>query len=90
MASPTRDESAEEGVEFVHEYDGSITAIDLETGIARGGETKAQALRMLADVLALHTGDGEPIEDPDEFVRDVLGLERTGRDTFETLPGFLR
>ena len=90
MASPTRDESAEEGVEFVREYDGSITAVDMETGIARGGETKAQALRMLADVLALHAGEGEPIEDPDGFACDVLGLDRDERDTYETLPGFLR
>lgn len=90
MARTTRDEPAEEGVEFVHEYDGSITAIDLETGIARGGETKAQALRMLSDVLALHAGGGVPVEDPDEFMRDVLGLERDELDKYEMLPGFLR
>lgn len=90
MASPARDGPSEEGVEFVREYDGSITATDLETGIARGGETKAQALRMLADVLALHAGDGTPVEDPDGFVRDVLELERDERDEYEMLPGFLR
>lgn len=90
MASATRDGSAEEGVEFVHEYDGSITAVDRETGIARGGETRAQALRMLSDVLALHAGDGRPVEDHDEFVCDVLGLEGDERDAYETLPGFLR
>jgi len=53
MPGTTRDGPSEEGVEFVTEYDGSITAVDGETGIARGGETRAQALRMLADVLAL-------------------------------------
>lgn len=90
MASTTRDGSTGEGVEFVREYDGSVTAVDLETGIARGGETRAQALRMLADVLALHAGDGDPVGNPDEFARDVLGLERDRSDAFETLPGFLR
>jgi hypothetical protein len=34
MATQARDESDEAGVEFVHEEDGSITARDLETGVA--------------------------------------------------------
>jgi hypothetical protein len=89
MAKPTRDESAE-GVEFVTEYDGSTTAIDRETGIKRGGETRAQALRMLSEALALHAGDGTPVEDPDAFLHDVLDLEPDEREAYETLPGFLR
>lgn len=59
-----------EGVEFVHEDDGSITARDLETGLARGGETRAEALAQLAEVLRLAEAEGEPIDDPDAFLRD--------------------
>jgi predicted RNase H-like HicB family nuclease len=65
MASATRDESPEEGVEFIHEDDGQITARDLETGVASFGETKTEALRMLAEALELHAGGGEPITDDD-------------------------
>jgi hypothetical protein len=65
MASATSDESPEEGVEFIHEDDGQITARDLETGVASFGETKAEALRMLAEALELHEGDGEPVTDED-------------------------
>lgn len=50
-----------EGIEFVREEDGSITARDLETGLARGGDTRAEALAQLAEVLELHEGGGEPI-----------------------------
>lgn len=59
-----------EGVEFVHEDDGSVTARDLETGLARGGKTKADALEQLAEVLRLAEGEGEPIDDPEAFLRD--------------------
>ena len=70
MASATRDDSSK-GVEFIHEEDGSVTARDLETGLARGGDTRAKALANLAEVLALEEGEGEPIEDPDAFLRDL-------------------
>ena len=61
-----RDDKPNEGVEFIHEDDGSITARDIETGVASFGETKAQALSMLAEALALHTGEaGEPLTDDD-------------------------
>ena len=44
MASATRREDDRfEGVEFSREADGSITAHDLETGLARGGDTRAEA-----------------------------------------------
>ncbi|MFB6201506.1 MAG: hypothetical protein ABEI98_05810 [Halorhabdus sp.] len=65
MASATRDESPEEGVEFIHEDGGRITARDLETGVASFDETKAEALRMLAEALACHEGGGEPVTDED-------------------------
>jgi hypothetical protein len=65
MASVTRDDSSEEGVEFIHEEDGRITARDLETGVASFGETKTEALHMLAEALELHDGGGEPVTDED-------------------------
>lgn len=65
MASATRDPSNEEGVEFIHEDDGSITAKDIETGVASFGDTKAEALRMLAEAIELHEGGGEPVTEED-------------------------
>lgn len=60
-----------DGVEFIREDDGSITARDVETGLQRGGDTKADALTQLAEVLTLHEGGGEPIEDEDAFLREI-------------------
>lgn len=74
MASATRDDRSA-GVEFIREDDGSVTARDVETGLARGGETKAAALASLAEVLALAEGAGKPIDDPDAFLRDELGID---------------
>jgi len=90
MASATRDKDGDDpdGVEFIREDDGSITARDLETGLARGGESRAEALAQLAEVLALHNGEGEPIDDPDEFLREELGIEPSDED--QELPDFLR
>jgi predicted RNase H-like HicB family nuclease len=65
MTSTTHDERDGEGVRFVHEDDGRITAVDEETGVASFGETKAEALRMLAEALELHEGGGEPVADAD-------------------------
>ena len=88
MASATRRGDDDfEGVEFVREDDGSITARDLETGLARGGDTRAQALTQLAEVLALEAGDGERIDDPDAFLQDI-GIDADTDD--EELPDFLR
>lgn len=42
------------GVEFIHEDDGRITAVDRETGVASFGSDKSEALRMLADALESH------------------------------------
>lgn len=70
MSSVVKD-NRREGVEFVHEEDGSITAKDRETGIARGGRTRSEALANLAEVLALEEGEGEPIEDSDAFLRNL-------------------
>lgn len=86
MASATRDEPPEEGVEFIHEDDGRITARDLETGVASFGETKAEALQMLAEAFALHEGGGEPVTDED---LEEWGLEDV-EPGHEELPEFMQ
>lgn len=90
MASTHRNESSEGGIEFVREDDGTVTARDLETGLARGGDTRAEALAHLAEVLELHEGGGEPIENPDEFLRDELGIDPDELDDDRELPDFMR
>ncbi|MHC3438482.1 type II toxin-antitoxin system HicB family antitoxin [Natrialbaceae archaeon A-gly3] len=91
MASATRDDR-NEGVEFYYESDGTVTAKDLETGLARGGETRAEALAQLAEVLELHEDGGEPIDDPDEFLREELDIEPDDlKDVdHEDYPDFMR
>ena len=92
MASATDDPDGDrpDGVEFVREDDGSITAHDLETGLARGGDTRAEALAQLAEVLELHEGGGEPIENPDEFLQEELGIDPDELDGDRELPEFMR
>ena len=85
MASTSRGEPGEEGVEFIHEDDGSITARDKETGVASFGDTKAEALRMLAEALELHEGGGEPVTE--ENLRE-MGLDPEDRGD-EELPEFM-
>lgn len=68
--STTAGDRREEGVEFTHE-DGLVTALDLETGVAASGESKAEALSMLAEALELHEGGGEPIADADGFLAEI-------------------
>jgi len=66
MASTSDGRDDETGdVEFVLEEDGRVTAHDTETGIASYGESKAEALRMLAEALELHDGDGESVSEDD-------------------------
>lgn len=65
MAIGTRSNRTE-GVESYSESDGSVTAKDIETGLAR--DTRAEALAQLADVLELHEGGVEPVDDPDELL----------------------
>lgn len=85
MATATRDENTE-GVEFIHEDDGSVTAVDLETGVASFGETKPEALAMLAEALELHEGGGDPVTD-DDF--EEWGLDPDARAEKE-LPDFMQ
>ncbi|THE64527.1 hypothetical protein D8Y22_12860 [Salinadaptatus halalkaliphilus] len=82
MASASRNER-DEGVEFYYESDGTVTAKDLETGLARGGETRAEALAQLAEVIELHEGGGESIDDPDAFLEEELGIDP---DEIEEVP----
>jgi len=94
MASTTKngpDES--DSVEFIHEADGSITAQDTETGLARGGETRAEALSQLAEVLALENGEGNPIDDKNAFLEEI-GLDpeeiEAAREEHDELPDFMQ
>lgn len=64
MASTTSDGNRD-GVEFVEESDGRITAKDVKTGVASFGETRPEALRMLADAIESHEAAAEY---PDEEV----------------------
>jgi len=75
-----------EGVEFIQEDDGRITARDIETGVASYGETKAEALAMLAEALELYAGRGEPVTDDD--LRE-FGLESDDVDD-KPLPEFMQ
>lgn len=86
MASTPRDDRNEtDGVRFIHEDDGSITAVDEETGVASYGDSKAEALRMLAEALELHEGGGEPVTDEDLA---AFGLDPDG--DVEELPEFMQ
>lgn len=86
-----RDDDRTEGVEFIHEDDGSITARDLESGIASFGDSKAEALAMLADALSLENGD--PIDAESEVLSE-LGIDHEAVDeeraTHDELPDFMQ
>ena len=81
------DDHREEGVEFSCEGD-LVTARDIETGVASSGDSKAEAFAMLAEALALHEGGGNPIEDEDQFLRDI-GIDPDAVDEDETPPPWL-
>ncbi|THE64895.1 hypothetical protein D8Y22_09735 [Salinadaptatus halalkaliphilus] len=74
------------GVEFGHEDDGSITAIGLESGVASFGDSKSEALAMLAEALELHEGGGEPVTDDD---LEAWGIEPDAQRDNE-LPEFMQ
>lgn len=62
---------ANDGVTFIKEDDGSITAYDTKTGVASFGTTKAEALSMLAEALTFHEDESEPIPNPDAFLEEM-------------------
>ncbi|WP_330631392.1 type II toxin-antitoxin system HicB family antitoxin [Halocatena halophila] len=86
MVVSSRD-NTEAGVVFTHEGD-LITAIDIETGLAASGSSKAEALSSLADVLELHEGGGEPIEDEDAFLIE-LGIDADEFDEDTSPPSWM-
>jgi predicted RNase H-like HicB family nuclease len=53
-------------IRLVEENEGGWSAIDEETGVASCGETREEALEMLDEAVALHTGEaGDPVTDED-------------------------
>lgn len=97
MARSSRDDASErEGVEFIHEDDGSITARDKESGVASFGQSKAEALQALAEALALHEGDGESIDTPEEEREALQEMEidpdevAAAREENDELPDFMQ
>jgi len=86
MATRTRDDPDEDGMEAIPEEDGSITTKDKETGVASFGDTKAEALVMLAEALTLQEGASDPVTE--EALRE-WGLDLDERGD-EELPEFLR
>jgi hypothetical protein len=82
MIPNRRDE--QDGVQFSYEED-LVTAIDVETGVAASGDSKADALTELADVLILHEGGGEEIEDEDAFLREI-GIDSNDVAVEQTSP----
>ena len=88
MASATRrEDDGPDGIEFICTGDRIMTARNLETELARGGEARVEALAQLAEVLAVEAGDGEPVEDPTEFLGEV-GIDPNGDE--RSLLDFLR
>ena len=59
-----------DGVVFIHEDDGRVTARHVESGVASFGDTEADALRQLADALDSHFGDGEDIGNPEAWLAE--------------------
>jgi len=85
--STTAEDGHGEGVEFTFE-ENLVTARDIETGVAASGESKPEALSMLAEALELHEGGGEPIEDEEAFLREI-GVDPTEVEEDESPPPWL-
>lgn len=93
MSTTTKDGHGDRGVEFIYEDD-LVTARDRETGVAASGETRPEALAMLAEALELHENDAtDPLDNEDEVLREI-GLNpdeiSTAREQNDELPGFLQ
>lgn len=90
MATESARTKLESRVAFSRESDGSITAVDSETGRARGGDTRGAALRDLGEVLLLLAGGGEPIDDEAAALRDI-GIDPADiPEDPDSLPDFLQ
>ena len=77
-------------IRLIEDPDGGWSAIDEETGVASGGDTREEALEMLDEAVALHKGEiGEPIEDEDAFLREI-GIDPDDVEPTKDLPEFLK
>jgi predicted RNase H-like HicB family nuclease len=76
-------------IRLLENEDGWWTAVDRETGVASQGETREAALENLDEAVALHRGEGEPIEDEEAFLRDV-GIDPEKVEETEGLPEFMQ
>ena len=80
-------------ITLIEEPEGGWSAIDEELGVASCGETRAEALEMLDEAVALHQGEGEPIEDEDAFLEEI-GLDpeeiNAAREQHDELPEFMQ
>lgn len=52
-----------------------FVAIDEATNVASQGRTRPEALANLAEAMELHEGGGEPIDDPDAFLKEELDID---------------
>ena len=60
-------------IRLIEEDEGGWSAIDEDLGVASCGDTREEALEMLDEAVALHTGEaGEPVTDED---LEELGLD---------------
>lgn len=82
----TTTDRRDEGVDVRFSYEENlVTAIDVETGVAASGESKADALAELADALTLHEGGGEEIDDEGAFLREI-GVDSSDVTVEQTPP----
>ena len=59
-------------IRLIEEDDGGWSAIDEGTGVASFGDTREEALEMLDEAVALHTGEaGDPVTDEDLRERGI-------------------
>lgn len=58
--------SSSREIRLIEEDEGGWSAIDEDVGVASCGDTREEALEMLDEAVALHTGEaGEPVTDED-------------------------
>ena len=55
-----------------------------------GGDSRAEALTALAEVLRLEDGGGDPIDKPDGFLRTELSVDPDDLTEHDELPEFMQ
>jgi len=75
-------------ITLIEEVEGGWSAVDEDFGVASCGDTREEALEMLDEAVALHQGEGEPIEDEEAFLEE-LGLDSDDVDD-KPLPDFMQ